>query len=93
MREVDDAAIARSLIYVDLRATALDTGEIRLPIDSRVITTDDLIGDLFQLVSGDVPARRSDQEITLFKNAGGGHLDLMAARFLLAAKSRADLNR
>ncbi|MYH54745.1 MAG: ornithine cyclodeaminase [Acidimicrobiia bacterium] len=93
MREVDDAAIARSRIYVDLRATALDTGEIRLPIDSRVITTDDLIGDLFQLVSGDVPARRSDQEITLFKNAGGGHLDLMAARFLLAAKSRADLNR
>jgi len=91
MREVDDAAITRSRLYVDLRATAFDTGEIRIPIDTGVITPDDLIGDLFELVAGEVPARRSGQEITLFKNGGGGHLDLMAARFLLAAQFGADL--
>jgi len=27
--------------------------------------------------------RQSDDEITLFKNGGGAHLDLMAARYVL----------
>ena len=37
-----------------------------------------------ELVQGSVPGRRDAAEITLFKNAGGGHLDLMAARLIAA---------
>ncbi len=29
--------------------------------------------------------RRSDDEITLFKNGGGAHLDLMTSRYILDA--------
>jgi len=40
-------------------------------------------GDLYDLVGGTVSGRRSDTDITFFKNAGGGHLDLMTAEAIL----------
>ena len=47
-----------------------------------MIAESDIRADLFQLVRGEVPGRQDAAEITLFKNAGGGHLDLMAARLI-----------
>jgi ornithine cyclodeaminase/alanine dehydrogenase-like protein (mu-crystallin family) len=37
------------------------------------------LGDLYDLVPGKVQGRRSASDITLYKNAGGGHFDLMTA--------------
>ena len=83
MREADDRAITRSRVFVDSRQTAFDTGEIGIPIASSVIDAEDIVGDHYQLATGSVPGRTCHDEITLFKNAGGGHLDLMAAQYLL----------
>lgn len=83
MREADDAAIAGSRLFVDSRSSALDTGEIGIPLNAGIITAADVLGDHYELASGAVPGRTGDDEITLFKNAGGGHLDLMAAQYLL----------
>ena len=83
MREADNAAIARSRVFVDSRDSAFDTGEIRIPLDTGVISTEDVIGDHYQLATGAVAGRTGTDDITFFKNAGGGHLDLMAARYLL----------
>ncbi len=83
MRETDDAVVRRAHIFVDTRLyTMQDAGDISQPLASGVIGPDDIRGDLFQLVRGEVPGRQDDAEITLFKNAGGGHLDLMAARLI-----------
>jgi ornithine cyclodeaminase len=80
MREADDEAIRRSRIYVDTRwFTLRDAGDICQPLRDGIIGERDIIADLFELVRGEGPGRRNDDEITLFKNAGGGHLDLMAA--------------
>ena len=38
-----------------------------------------ILGDLYDLVGGAVPGRLGGNDMTLFKNAGGGHLDLMTA--------------
>jgi ornithine cyclodeaminase/alanine dehydrogenase-like protein (mu-crystallin family) len=38
-----------------------------------------VLGDLYDLVGGTVAGRRSADDITFFKNAGGGHLDLMTS--------------
>jgi len=84
MREADDEAITRSRVFVDWRPSAFDTGEIKIPIETAVITPEEVIGDHFQLAMGTVVGRTGNEDITLFKNAGGGHLDLMAAQFLLA---------
>ncbi len=83
MREADDAAVRRARVFVDTRwFTLKDAGDICQPLRDGVIAEADVLGDLFQLVRGEVPGRTSDSEITLFKNAGGGHLDLMAARLI-----------
>jgi len=83
MRETDDEAVRRARIYVDTRRFTLhDAGDIAAPLAAGVITGSDIRADLFQLVRGEVPGRTDDAEITLFKNAGGGHLDLMAARLI-----------
>ena len=83
MREVDDEAIHRSRVFVDSRKTTIgEIGEITIPIETGVMSESDVLADLYQLCSGTARGRDSDNEITLFKNGGGGHLDLMTAQFI-----------
>jgi ornithine cyclodeaminase len=79
-READDEAARRSLVFVDRRESAFaGVGDILQPIANGSIREADVLGDLHDLVGGLVPGRRSAADITFFKNAGGGHLDLMTA--------------
>jgi ornithine cyclodeaminase len=83
-READDEAARRSLIFVDRRESAFaGVGDILQPIASGAIREADVLGDLYDLVPGAIAGRRSPADITLFKNAGGGHLDLMAAEAIV----------
>ncbi|MDB6180989.1 ornithine cyclodeaminase family protein [Paracoccus fistulariae] len=85
LREVDDTAIRRARLFVDSRDTTIGhIGEIQIPLDNGVIRESDIIADFYDLPSGDY-ARRSDDEITIAKNGGGAHLDLMTARYILDA--------
>jgi ornithine cyclodeaminase len=87
MRETDDETVRRASLFVDTRRFTLQvTGDLAAPLASGVISESDVRADLFELARGDHPGRVSAQEITLFKNGGGGHLDLMAA---IAAYERA----
>lgn len=84
MREADDDTIARALVFVDRREPAFDgVGDILGPIAHGVITEADVLGDLHDLVARRV-GRRSPDDITVFKNAGGGHLDLLTSQHLLS---------
>jgi ornithine cyclodeaminase len=81
MREADDAAILRARVFVDSYATTVGhIGEIKTPIDTGVITKSDLVADYYE---PDKFTRLSDDDITLFKNGGGAHMDLMTARYIL----------
>lgn len=83
-READDEAARRSLIFTDRRESAFHgVGDILSPIASGAIRDSDILGDMHDLVAGRV-GRRSATDITFFKNAGGGHLDLMTAEAILA---------
>ncbi|WP_145104628.1 ornithine cyclodeaminase family protein [Cereibacter sediminicola] len=84
MREVDDEAIRRATLFVDSRKTTIGhIGEIQDPLDRGIITEADIRADYYDLASG-LYARRSDEEITLAKNGGGAHLDLMTAAYIAA---------
>ncbi len=84
MREVDDLAMQRASIFVDSRATTVKhIGELMIPIASGAISETDVVGDLYDLLQGG--GRTSDDEITLFKNGGGAHLDLMTGQEILKA--------
>lgn len=83
MREADDTCLRRGRLFVDSRATTLGhIGEVTIPMAEGVITEADILGDLHDLVAGHA-GRRDPGEITLFKNGGGAHLDLMTARLML----------
>lgn len=88
MREADDAALQRARIFVDSRETTIEhIGEIKSPIESGVIGKADIQADYYDLPGGEF-ARGSDEEITLFKNGGGAHLDLMTCAYILKAWRR-----
>ena len=81
MREVDDEALLRARVFVDSYDTTIGhIGEINIPLEAGVITRETLIADYYSL---DRFTRQSDDEITLFKNGGGAHLDLMTSRYIL----------
>lgn len=81
MREADDDALRRSRIFVDARDTTLaHIGELKIPLEQNVITTSNVIADYYD---GATFSRKTDGEITLFKNGGGAHLDLMTSRYIL----------
>jgi ornithine cyclodeaminase len=85
MREADDEVLRRASLFVDSRKTTIHhIGELMIPLAAGVIAETDIRGDLHDLVAGRA-GRRSPDEITLFKNGGGAHLDLMTGRMMLAA--------
>lgn len=82
MREVDDDALKRARLFVDSFDTTVGhIGEIDIPLKSGVISRSDIIADFYDL---DAFQRHSDDEITICKNGGGAHLDLMTSRYILA---------
>jgi len=83
MREADDECLRRGSLFVDARETTLHhIGELMIPLANGVISEQDVLADLSDLCQQRHAGRQSEAEITLFKNGGGGHLDLMCARIL-----------
>lgn len=83
MREADDGVMSRAaLICMDTREGHDCTGDIIQPMESGVIRFEDIRADLFEMATGAHPGRGSDSDITVFKNIGGGHLDLFTAMAL-----------
>jgi ornithine cyclodeaminase len=87
MREADDEVLRRARIFVDSFDTTIGhIGELKIPLAEGAIARDDVLCDYYELPSGRF-ARTSEDEITLFKNGGGAHLDLMTAKYILQAWS------
>jgi ornithine cyclodeaminase/alanine dehydrogenase-like protein (mu-crystallin family) len=83
MREADDEVVKRAHIFVDTRTGCERSGEIAQPIAAGLITSSSILADLFDLCSGRHPGRTHPDEITMFKNVGGAHLDMYTARHLM----------
>jgi len=100
MREADDALLQKAELFVDSRETTLeDIGELKIPLASGAISEADVRGDFYDLCNAalgvdlgaqpdSLPGRSSEDAITVFKNGGGAHLDLMTANMIYAAWSR-----
>ena len=81
MREADDDALHKSSVFVDsLDTTIGHIGELKIPIETGTYSADRIVSDYY---TPDRVARHSADEITLFKNGGGAHLDLMTSRYIL----------
>ncbi|MEM6587842.1 MAG: ornithine cyclodeaminase [Pseudomonadota bacterium] len=81
MREADDEVLQRGDIFADTYDTILGhIGEIQIPLDSGAISRDDLGPTFYEPGAF---RRESEDQITVFKNGGGAHLDLMTGRYIL----------
>lgn len=86
MRESDDAVVRRGRLFADSLRFGVDCcGDYAQPLAAGVIGRAAIGGDLFDLCTGRVAGRAAPADITVCKNGGGGHLDLMAARALFDA--------
>ncbi len=84
-READDQAVRRCKIFVDARWTTIGKcGDIVRPMEAGVLSEADILADLFELCRGRHGGRQGADDITFYKNGGGGHIDLMTARFIMA---------
>lgn len=82
-RECDTDLIVKSSVYVDYRANVLnEAGEILIPIAQGKFSTEAIRGELADLCRHGVSARRSAQEITLFKSVGTALSDLICAKLV-----------
>ena len=83
MRECDEAALIRADVFTDSPWSALeDNGEIAGALASGALSREDILANNFDFARGQHAGRTSDDQITLYKNGGGGHLDLMVAQIL-----------
>ncbi|MBE7637226.1 ornithine cyclodeaminase [Sneathiella sp. P13V-1] len=83
MREADDDLMLKGRLFVDARETTIgEIGELMIPMAAGLFADDHVVADFRDLCNG-APGRGADSEITLFKNGGGAHLDLMTARMIV----------
>ncbi|WP_415717040.1 ornithine cyclodeaminase family protein [Roseibium sp.] len=80
MRESDDALARRAEVFVDTREGCLsEGGDIVQPLQSGVITPDDVRADLFDLARDVHSGRSSEEAVTMFKSVGAALEDLAGA--------------
>lgn len=85
MRESDDDVMRGATIVADTRTDGTIAGDLSQPLEAGVITMDDIVADLRELIAGDHPGRTRNEEITVFKSAGIALEDVAAARLVFAA--------
>ena len=82
MREADTETFERARVFVDARETTVGIcGDLLEPVREGRFSAERIEGDLFDLCRNGLPRPRAMDDITLFKNGGGGHLDLMTASY------------
>ena len=80
MRETDNEVIRQAALYVDTFNGALaEAGDILQPIDEGIISKDNIIADLFDMVKPGFN-QEDNQKTTLFKSVGTALEDLIAAK-------------
>lgn len=91
-RELDTLAVQRSRIYLDQREAALrDGGDIAIPLAAGELSMENIVGEAGQVLLGQIPGRRSPEEITLFESVGIAVEDLAAAYLIYQKACRQGL--
>ena len=81
-REMDPAILPRAAkIICDSKEAALsETGDLLIPIADGIITEDDILGSLGDVINGKIPGRESDDEIIVYETVGIAAQDLVTAK-------------
>src|SRR4029453_3545182 len=82
-REIDGATMAAARVFVDRRESAInEAGDYVLALREGLITEENIVGEIGEVLTGTKPGRQTLDEITLFKSLGLAVEDLACAQYL-----------
>jgi ornithine cyclodeaminase/alanine dehydrogenase-like protein (mu-crystallin family) len=88
-RELDTAAVTKSKLYVDREESIMKEGGLfLLAREEGAIDNSHIVGELGELLIGEIPGRGDHGEITLFQSVGLAVEDVACARFLFEKAGR-----
>ena len=92
-QEIEPALLAASRVFVDSLEQAAAMGDLHHAIEAGVMSAREVQAELWEVVSGGKPGRRSAEEITIFDSTGVAIEDVAAAaivyeRALAAGRGR-----
>lgn len=91
MKECDDEAIRRGRVFVDNEAALVEAGELVGAFERGVISRDEIVGNLVELIRGEKVGRRDSSEITVFKSVGSAVVDLLGAQLVYESYTNAQV--
>jgi ornithine cyclodeaminase len=84
MQEIPPQTVARAKVIVDSREASLsEAGDLIIPLERGEITESQIHGEIGEVVSGMIPGRESEEEITFFKSVGLAAQDVAVASLIL----------
>lgn len=82
-RELDTEAVRKSRFFCDSQESCMnEAGDLLIPIEKGELTEDHLLGEVGQVLTGEIPGRVSDAEITVFEAQGLAVEDLASANYI-----------
>jgi ornithine cyclodeaminase len=87
-RELDTAAVLKSCLFVDRRESALnEAGDFIIPRQEGALDDSHILGELGEILLGQIQSRTTGEEITLFKSLGLAVEDLASAHHIYTQMS------
>lgn len=88
-RELDTEAVRRSRFFCDSRESCLnEAGDLMIPVELGELTEAHLLGEIGQVLTGQLEGRTSDADITVFEAQGLAVEDLAAANYVYEKAAR-----
>ena len=82
-RELDTQAVARSKLFVDRReSTVNEAGDFILAKEEGEIKDSHILGEVGDILTGNLEGRKTDNEITLFESLGLAVEDIASAEYI-----------
>lgn len=80
-QEIDHTVLLKSRVFTDKTEQVLqEAGDLVIPITQGLYKSDNIIGEIADVITGKIAGRNSDSDITLFKSVGIALEDVAVAR-------------
>ena len=92
MAEIDAVLLQNAgKVYCDTKDAIVESGDFTQAVEQCLYDSEDITGELGELVNGKTPGRESDEEITFFKTTGNAVMDIVTAQRIYEAAQKENI--
>ena len=92
-QEIESSIMVDARIFCDDKPHCLEAGEVEKPIREGYIEEDDILGEIGEVITGRIPGRISEDDITVFDATGMAILDLIVAKAALKEAEKENMGK